>query len=276
MLAPSFEHEVILHWTAVVLYILSAIAYSVRVFFSKEKAERWGAGFALARLFPHAAALILRWVAAGHGPYMAKYEVLSSNAWVAILFFLIMSWRRPRLRPAGFVVLPVCFLSMAGGLFTNPALRNLPPSLRSIWLVLHILFAKLGAGGVLLALGAAVLYLIKEGREADFARRLPPLDILDDYSHRFAGFGFFFWSVMIAAGAIWANESWGRYWAWDPIETWSLVTWLAFGAYLHLRRFHGWKGRKAAWLIAGCFALSVATLIAVPILAKGLHTEYFQ
>lgn len=272
-----FKTEVLLHWGGVILYSASAVAYALDLFFGREKAQRWGAALAAAGLLPHGVGLLLRWVESGHGPYMARYEVLSSNAWVAVALFLAVSWRLPRLRAAGAVVMPVCFLGMTAGLFTDPGLRALPPSLRSVWLVLHIVFAKLGAGGILLSFGAGILLLLREHRpQAAFAARLPSLEVLDDYGRRFAGFGFLFWSVMIAAGAIWANDSWGRYWAWDPIEVWSLVTWLAFGAYLHLRRFHGWEGRRAAWLAAACFALSMATLSIVPILTKSLHGEYFQ
>lgn len=269
--------EVLLHWAGVILYSASAVAYSLDLFFGREKAQRWGAALAAAGLLPHGAGLILRWVESGHGPYMARYEILSSNAWVAVILFLFAAWKLPRLRSSGAVVMPVCFLGMTAGLFTDPGLRTLPPSLRSVWLVLHVLFAKLGAGGILLSFGAGALLLLREHRpQASFASRLPSSEVLDDYSRRFAGFGFLFWSVMIAAGAIWANDSWGRYWAWDPIEVWSLVTWLSFGAYLHLRRFHGWRGPRAAWLSAACFALSMATLSIVPILTKSLHGEYFQ
>lgn len=272
-----FKTEVLLHWAGVILYSASAIAYALHLFFGRERAQGWAAALAAAGLLPHGAGLLLRWAESGHGPYMARYEILSSNAWVAVAFFLGAARRLPRLRPAGAVVLPVCFLGMTAGLFTDPGLRDLPPSLRGVWLVLHVLFAKLGAGGILLSFGAGVLLLLREyDPRAAFATRLPPSEILDDYGRRFAGFGFLFWSVMIAAGAIWANDSWGRYWAWDPIEVWSLITWLSFGAYLHLRRFHGWHGRRAAWLAAVCFLLSMATLSAIPLLTRSLHGSYFQ
>lgn len=273
----SFRSEAILQWVAVAFYAGAAVAYTVHATFGREDAASWGGRLALSGMLPHSAALALRWVDAGHGPYMTRHEVLSSNSWVAVLVFLFAAWRLPRLRAAGLVVMPFCLLTMAVGLMLDPRIRRLPPSLRGIWLVFHILFAKLAAGGVLLALGAAALFLLRERRpEADFSRRLPPLEVLDAYSRRFASFGFVFWSVMIAAGAIWANEAWGRYWSWDPIETWSLVTWLSLGAYLHLRRFHGWSGRRAAVLLAACFALSMGTLLAVPLLVKTLHGEYFQ
>lgn len=265
--------EILFHWSAVIFYVLATIAYAWGAFFSKEGVLKKGELLAFAGLLPHSIALALRWAASGHGPYMAKYEVFSSNAWVAVLAFLIVSRKLPRLNAAGVAVIPLAFLMMTLGLFTSPEIRFLPPSLRSFWLVLHILFAKLGAGGIFIAVGAAVVYLVRERKEG---AGTASLDVLDDYSHRFTGFGFVFWSIMMAAGAIWANETWGRYWGWDPIETWSLITWILFGAYLHGRRFLGWRGRKAAWMLAACFVLSVTTVFIIPFVFDTLHTEYFK
>lgn len=273
----SYRLETAFHWAGVACYAAAAVGYAIEVFFSKEAAGRWGLRLGALGLAPHGAALAARWLASGHGPYMARAEVLSSNAWIAAALFLAVAWRTPRLRGAGIVVMPASLLALGVSVFLDPRARALPPSLRSVWLVFHVLFAKLAAGGLLVALGAAALYLLKERRPASgFASRLPALDILDAYSQRFAGFGFVFWTVMIAAGAIWADQSWGRYWSWDPIETWSLVTWLSLGAYLHLRRFHGWRGARAAAMLSFCFALSLGTLLAVPLLVKTLHGEYFQ
>ncbi|MDA8244859.1 MAG: cytochrome c biogenesis protein CcsA [Elusimicrobia bacterium] len=264
---------ILLHWAAVTLYILSTVAYAAAATFSRESLLKKGWWLALAGLLPHSAALALRWYATGHGPYMAKYEVFSSNAWVAVLMFLVFSKKIPRLRAAGYVVLPASFLMMTAGLFTSPELRFLPPSLRSFWLVLHTVFAKLAVGGILIAVGASILYLVRERKGGAEAASLPALD---DYAGRFAGFGFIFWTIMTAAGAIWANETWGRYWGWDPIETWSLITWLLFGSYLHGRRSLGWRGGKAAWVLLGCFVLSLATVFVIPFVFDTLHGEYFR
>jgi cytochrome c-type biogenesis protein CcsB len=268
--------EVVLHWAGVVLYALASAAFIYGAAFGRERPLDAGCRLVLAGLVPHAAGLAVRWYASGHGPYMAPCEVLSSNAWVGLAMFLLAARRLPRSKAAGSVVVPVCMLMTAAGMFMNPGLRSLPPSLRSVWLVLHVAFAKLGAGGVLLSFGASVIYLLREARPEGGPSSVQDLETLDAYSLRFAGFGFAFWTIMIAAGAIWANESWGRYWGWDPIEIWSLVTWLLIGIHLHLRRFFGWKGRRAAWTMAACFLMSGLTLFAAPLAAKSLHTEYFK
>jgi len=271
------ELLIIFNWIAIGFYIVSTVFFAYSVSFQKEKALRPAILLALIGLIPHAIAIAIRWKMTGHGPYMAKYEVLSSNAWITVLLFIIVAWKIPRLRPAGVIVMPLSFLMMAFGLFMSPEIRRLPPSLRSIWLIIHVTFNKLAAGAIIIALGTSVLYLLKEKRQdRDFYKRLPSLDALDAYSYKFIGFGFIFWSITIAAGAIWANEAWGRYWGWDPIETWSLITWLLYGLYLHARYFLKWQGRKAALLMVVCFVFSVLTIFIIPFVVESLHSEYFR
>lgn len=275
--SPLLEFEIICHWIAVGFYILSTIFFAYSVSFRKEKTLKYGVIFAAAGLLPHSLALALRWYIAGHGPYMAKYEVLSSNAWIAVLMFLLIAWNIPRIRAAGVVVIPLSFLMMTFGLFTNPELKNLPPALSGIWLIIHILFNKLAVGAILISLGCAVLFLLKRNREDKrFYQKLPSLEVLDVYSYKFIGFGFIFWSITLGAGSIWANNAWGRYWGWDPIETWSFITWLVYGLYLHLRHFFKWKGIKSAWMLVACFVVSVITIVIVPFVIDTLHSSYFM
>ena len=112
-------------------------------------------------------------------------------------------------------------------------------------------------------------------RRAAWLTRLPEQDRLDLYAYRFTGFGFVFWGIAMLAGSIWAYNSWGRYWGWDPVETWSLVTWLMLGIYLHLRRFFRWSGPRAAWLLVACFAMSLFALFVASHMGSSIHAEYF-
>jgi len=272
----TLTHHMLLHWTAVVFYIIATVLLAVSLIFQKERLDRPALLAALLGLIPHTASILIRWQIAGHGPYMARHEVLTSMAWITVALFLIVAWKNQRLRPTGIVVLPLAFLMMAVGAFLNPEIRQLPPSLRSVWLVIHILFNKIAAGSLIIAFATSVLYLLKEKKRAiRITGGLAGLEVLDAYSARFVGFGFVFWSITIGAGAIWANEVWGRYWGWDPIETWSLITWLLFGLYLHLRHFFKWHGAKAAWLMILCFIVSIITLFILPMLTASLHVEYF-
>jgi cytochrome c-type biogenesis protein CcsB len=270
------KYEVIFHWVAVSFYVISTVFFVYCLSFQKEESLRVGIWLALIGLVPHSAAIGVRWYAVGHGPYLHRMEGFSSLVWVALVMFLLLSFRAPRLRGIGFVVLPCCLLLMTLGLFSEPGIEDLPATFRSVWLIIHIACTKLAAGAILIALGTAIFYLLKKRKEdGAFYKRLPSLEALDDYSYQFAGFGFVFWAVMIASGALWAHESWGRYWGWDPIETWSLITWVLFGLYLHLRRFFGWRGKKAAWFMVVCFVFSILTLFVVPFVMKTAHSEYF-
>jgi ABC-type transport system involved in cytochrome c biogenesis permease subunit len=122
-----------------------------------------------------------------------------------------------------------------------------------------------------------IFYVMKnKGSKRQILARLPDNEAIDEYIYKFTAFGFCFWTVTIVAGAIWADQSWGRYWGWDPVEIWSLITWLLLGAYLHLRLFFGFKGMKGMAFLAVCYAVSLLTIFFLPFLVRGLHSEYFM
>jgi len=265
-----------LHWTAVIVYAIAAVANAIGIIFRKDKAESTSYYIVIAGLLIHGVALVSRWVAAGHGPYMVRYEVLSSNAWVAMFLFLVFARLFPRIRPASIVMFPATFMLIAISLFYSAELRKLPPTLNSIWLVLHVIFIKISLATLLIALAFSIFYILKKRASYSWLQKIPDIETVDVYAYRFAGFGFIFWTNATLSGAIWAYQSWGRFWGWDPIETWSLITWIFFGIYLHLRRFFGLKGEKASYFFMLCFLLSIATLFFVPLIQSSIHSEYFR
>jgi len=272
-----FAQEIVFHWTAVTCYIAGVIAYAYALIFNHPEKLVRAKWLAAAGLLPHTVALALRYLHVGHGPYMMKYEVLSSNAWIAILMLLLFLWRKPGWSALALVALPAAILMMGFGLFTNPEARNLPPTLRSIWLIFHILFNKLAVGAFLLSLAAAIVLLRKlNGATGRWLDRLPGVEVLEARTVRFVGFGFVFWTTTIGMGSIWANQSWGRYWGWDPIESWSFVTWLAYALLLHARLFLKLKARATAWGVIACFGLSVLTVLIFPFIFPSMHSAYFQ
>ena len=141
-----FAWETSLHWSAVALYIAGTVGFAWALIFARPEKVRGALWVTAAGLLPHTAALLLRYLRVGHGPYMLKYEVLSSNAWIAIAMLLLFVWRRPNWAPVALVALPAAILMMGFGLFTNPEARSLPPTLRSLWLVFHVVFNKLAVG----------------------------------------------------------------------------------------------------------------------------------
>lgn len=285
--------ETITQWTALIFYLFSSVLFIYSAASRSEGSVKAALWLAFAGLAAHSVSLGVRWHATGHGPYLMKSEEFSAAAWVAMAMFLLFAFRSPALRNAGVLVLPVClavmvFMSsrwfsgflherlvhaeaanMSGHIIRPPATFN------GIWFAVHVSAATVSPGAVLISLAASMLYLVKTKRSGSrLARRLPAPEAIDEYSYRFAGLGFISWTVMTIAGAMWAERAWGSYWGWDPIETWSLITWLLLGLYLHLRRFHGWGGEKAAWLMALCFTISVLTAFALPFVVKTIHTEY--
>ncbi|MBI5607890.1 MAG: cytochrome c biogenesis protein CcsA, partial [Deltaproteobacteria bacterium] len=158
-----------------------------------------------------------------------------------------------------------------------PEVRDLPPTLRSIWLVFHVFFNKLAVAAFVLSVASAVtLHRKLRGQRGPWLDRLPSAEALEAYCVRFVGFGLVFWATTIVAGAIWANQSWGRYWGWDVIETWSLITLLSYATLLHVSRFFGVRGERLVWWTLGCFGVSVLTIFILPFAMPSLHAAYFQ
>lgn len=269
--------------TASSFYAISSAVYIISLIFEKEKWLKYAVVCAAIGIVPHTVTVALHWIAAGHGPYMSMYEVLSSYAWISVFTLLVVRVRYEKVKFAGVFVMPVAFILMGvAATLTSSDIQPIPPSLRSYWLIAHIGFAKLAFGPFVLATGLAVLYLLKErhlngevsGKKKEFYERISALGVLDDLSYQFTAAGFLFLTIMIAAGAIWANQSWGRYWGWDPIETWSLIAWLTYGIYLHIRLNKGWRGTKAAWMQIGCIFILIFSLFGVGLVYGSIHSAY--
>src|SRR6266511_2055345 len=233
--------EAILVTATLVLYAASFALSVAALVMSRERLVRVGRWATLAGLAVHTGALAVRWVISGHAPVATPYENATTGAWSIVL--LILGWATTR----------------------DASFGPLAPSLRSVWLYVHVFFAFLAYAGFSIASGAALGYLLTEERSATgLLARLPPPDELDRIVFRYVVFGFITCAVMIAAGSIWAKDLWGAYWSWDPVETWSLVAWLTYGVLIHLRVTYGWKGRRFSW-----FALLAVALVVVAYFGVG-------
>lgn len=271
------EWYIALNWVVVILYVLATIAAAAGEIFGKARLERGGFRIAGVGLLVHSGVTVYWWGHVGHGPYMAPNEVLSSHAWAVMAGYFVFLRLYPRLRPASIVAFPSAFLLLALSMFYNPGVRTLPTTFRSVWLVVHVVIYKISLITLIIGFALAVFYLLKKKNASRaWLQRLPPLEILDSYSYRFAGFGFIFWTIGMLAGSIWAYQSWGRFWGWDLTETWSLITCLMFGTYLHLRRFFQWSGAPAAWLFIVCFTISLLTMFGIATLSSSIHSAYFR
>jgi len=275
------EIQVILLWITVVLYAVSAGLYIYGFTFQNEKKFPLAGYIATAGLVPQSAAIIIRWIDQGHGPYMTYFEGLNSMVWVGMALFLILNWRVPAYRFLGIGVMPFSFLLIGAAVLQNPELEPIPPTFGTFWLLVHVIFAKISYGACLIATGFGIVYLIKKKQQSQdeltpFYKRLPSLEVLDELSYKFTAFGFIMIIIMIISGAIWANKAWGRYWGWDPVETWSLISWFLYGIYLHLRITYGWRGSKAAWYSIASLAVLLFAIFGVAAFYAGAHSAYFK
>ena len=222
------------------------------------KSNRLGTIFFLIATLAQAGGVIARGISAERIPLGNMYEFSITGSLTFALAYLIIG-RRYDLRWLGLPIsiLILIILGTAVNLLYRPS-APLVPALQSTWLVVHVSAAIISGGIFLLSNTVASAYLWldrmeRKGERSAFAKRLPSLEILDQLSYRLVALVFPLWTFAIIAGAIWAEAAWGRYWGWDPKETWSFITWILYAAYLHARVTAGWKGRKAAWLslIAG-------------------------
>ncbi|SDE34389.1 cytochrome c-type biogenesis protein CcsB [Blastococcus fimeti] len=248
------------------------------------RAQRWGAvAMALTAIgaLTHAGVLVCRAFALDRLPWGNMYEFGTAVVLVAVVAYLVLAVRSPALRHIGVFVLAPVVLGMVGiGLFLYVEGGPLVAALRSAWLAIHVTAAIIGFGIFLVSGIASVLYLVRskdeqkpaEERGTGFVSRLPESSVLDRLAHRTAVFGFPIWTFAVIAGAIWAESAWGRFWGWDPKETWSFIAWVVYAAYLHARTTAGWRGRPAAWVNVVGLIIMVFNLTFVNLVSSGLHS----
>ncbi len=269
--------EIVMMWAAVTLYALSSILFVIALVFRRQALLNWALAVGLIGLLPHLVGIGVRWARVGHPPALGFYEVVSSYAFISVAAFGLLAWRRRGLVALGAILMPLAFLMLGAAMFTPKADLALTSKLASWWLNIHVVFAKLSYGAFVVSFALAFVYLYRDrakGTLADVLEKLPSQPIIDDLQFRFVSVGFVFLGIMIVAGAIWANEAWGRYWAWDPIETWSLISWIVYALYLHTRLTLGWKGRRSATFAMFALPVVLFALIGVPLVYRSIHGAY--
>jgi cytochrome c-type biogenesis protein CcsB len=224
------------------------------------------------------AGFVFRGLAAERFPLGNMYE-FSLGAAVAVALVYLIAATRTDLRWLGVWVIGAVLLTLGVAvtlLYTESA--QLVPALKSWWLVIHVSAAAISGGAFTISAGLIVAYLIRqraEGRgraDRGLASRLPDAERLDALAYRTIAFVFPVWTFAVIAGAIWAENAWGRYWGWDPKETWAFITWVVYAGYLHARSTAGWKGRKAAIVGLIGFAAFLINYFGVNFFATGLHS----
>lgn len=227
------------------------------------------------------AGVVARGWSAGRVPWGNMYEFSLTAALAASVIFLVLSLRND-VRWMGVFVTGAVLLTLGLAvtvLYTESA--QLVPALKSWWLIIHVSAAIICAGGFIMIAAFASAYLVRERgeRKADggtpsgwLASRLPAAATLDRWTYRTVAFTFPLWTFAVIAGAIWAENAWGRYWGWDPKETWAFITWVIYAGYLHARATTGWKGRTTAIIALVGFASFLFNYFGVNMLIPGLHS----
>ena len=261
-------------FTAVMLlYFAAMILYFVFIAAKRDGLARVAVLLQAVGLVLHTAALICRGVGAGRLPLTNQYEFATSFAWGVCLVSLIFVIRF-RFPVLGAFAAPVTFLIIGYAAMQSREVRELMPALRSNWLGFHVSTAIIAYGAFGVSFVLSVIFLLRDsmGDTGFLARHIPDREKLDAISYRSVSLGLLFLSFTIITGAIWAERAWGSYWSWDPKETWSLVTWIIYAAYLHLRIRRGWQGRAAAIFAAAGFICVLFTYIGVNTLLPGVHS----
>jgi cytochrome c-type biogenesis protein CcsB len=233
----------------------------------------------------HLGSVVARGISVQRPPWGNMYEFSTAFALVAVGTYLGLLTSKARVRWLGLPVVTAVLLDLGLAvtvLYT--ASDQLVPALHSYWLWIHVTTAIISGAALYLGAAATVLYLCKDRYELALAagraggrfetvwRRLPSAASLDKFAYRVNAVIFPLWTFAIIAGAIWAESAWGRYWGWDPKETWAFITWVAYAAYLHARATAGWKGRKAAYLALIAFACFLFNYYGVNIFITGRHS----
>ncbi|WP_460744250.1 c-type cytochrome biogenesis protein CcsB [Mariniluteicoccus endophyticus] len=242
-----------------------------------DKWGRIGIAITMVGLVCHVAGVVGRGVAAQRWPWGNMYEFTTTSLVFVIAVYLFLAI----VKDMRWLGLPVTLAATIGlGLAVTVfyvEVGPLVPALHSVWFLFHILAATVSCAAFTLGGLASILYLVKQRAESDgvvngYLAKAPSSEAMDRFAYRTLAFAFPLFTFVIAAGAIWAQYAWGRYWGWDPKETWSLITWVVYAAYLHARATAGWKGRPAAVIAIIGMLVFWWNFVGVNLFVQGLHS----
>jgi len=268
--------ELVFYKIAILFYIAASLAYLLFLLLSSGSSAPIAFWCAAAGFVAHSLSILHRAIFSGFFPLATPFDAVSCFAWIVVGIFIVVRYRDPS--PIfGSIAIPLAaVLMLFGSTLAYQVDQPLVPILRSWWLPIHVTLALAGnAVFALMAVGGLMYIfqerLIKRKRLGRLHKLLPSLEILDSINRRGLPLGFFFLTLGIISGALWAGSVWGYYWTWDPKETWSLITWFAYAAMVHQRAALGWRGKKAALLAILGFVLVMFTFFGVSLLMGGHH-----
>ncbi|NMM36621.1 MAG: c-type cytochrome biogenesis protein CcsB [Glaciimonas sp.] len=267
-------------WMAT-LFILSTIFYWIGLIARSDFGSSVGSVLCWAAVVMGFTGMLVRWYESyligadiGHIPVSNLYEVFILFSMITALFYLYYEQQYATRQLGPFVLLVIS--AAVGFLFWYTVSRDaaniqpLVPALQSWWMKIHVPANFIGYGTFALASMVAVAYLLKS--KGILVDRLPSLEVLDDIMYKAISVGFAFFTIATILGALWAAEAWGGYWSWDPKETWALIVWLNYAAWLHMRLMKGLRGRMAAWWALSGLVVVTFAFLGVNMFLSGLHS----
>jgi cytochrome c-type biogenesis protein CcsB len=244
---------------------------------------RAAVAFSVLGILAHLVAVVTRGVAVHRAPWGNMYEFVTALTCVAAIFFCYVMVRYRAWALGVFVMGAVVVALGLAETVIYTAAGPLVPALQSYWLSIHVTAMTLATGIFFVAAVLGVMYLVVERYRARVAAgkaqpgngllaRIPSAAQLDKLTYRTVVFGFPVWTFGVIAGAIWADQAWGRYWGWDPVETWAFITWVLYASYLHARATGGWRGRRAHYIQLLGFASLTFNMLVVQVFITGMHS----
>jgi cytochrome c-type biogenesis protein CcsB len=234
-------------------------------------------------ILAHVVAVVTRGLAVHRAPWGNMYEFVTALTCVAAIFFCYVMVRYRAWALGVFVLGAVVIALGLAETVIYTAAGPLVPALQSYWLSIHVTAMTLATGIFFVAAVLGVMYLVAERYRSRVAAgkaepsngllaRIPSSAQLDKLTYRTVVFGFPIWTFGVIAGAIWADQAWGRYWGWDPVETWAFITWVVYAAFLHARATAGWRGRRAHYVQLLGFVSLTFNMLVVQIFITGMHS----
>jgi cytochrome c-type biogenesis protein CcsB len=258
---------------SLILYFACSIAYLLDLSLSSERLSRYKSLLLLAGLIFHSAALVGKGFSLGRFPVVTIYEKALLVAWVVVLVYLIAE-HKTKFKIFGSLVVPLVFIDLSYALFLSKEVPSLAPGLEKFLFYVHIFFFVLGFVALVVIFAGGIMYIFQEDqlkakKFGKFYYRLPSLETLDKLNYRALVFGFPLLTLGMVFGALWANYSGAPFWNWgDPIQIWTLITWLIYAVLLQGRLTAGWRGRRASILAIIGFCAVIITLLGV---VQGSH-----
>lgn len=277
----AFSKGTVLPENSLLFGVTTFLYLGAGVFYLTATIFEWGKGFSLGSITGwggfclNIIAFIVRWIQThkagfGYVPLSNLYESLVFFGASISGLYLFWEFKLNKKFIGAIVFILASFVMAFASLKADASIKPLIPALKSNWLVAHVITCFLGYGAFAVSFGAAIAYLVSNNPR--FARFLPEKHILDAFIYRSILFGFFWLTLGIITGSVWAEQAWGSYWSWDPKETWSFITWLIYAGAIHLKLTRGWSGKKLSWMSILGFLSVLFTYFGVNFLLSGLHS----